>query len=71
MKLKKLNNCIKKCGRLAGATPWLCMSCLTGIAKQIVIFESSTINTNDENFGIKRIINKIQKKSRKAYKKYQ
>lgn len=61
--------CIKKCGKEAGATPWLCFPCF-----RVLTFEWAKWHYGDDGLyfetKLKRFRNRTQKNSRKAFKKH-
>jgi len=59
--------CIRGCGKPAGATPWLCLFCLKKLIHEWVIF---TYETSNPELHEKRVMNKLQRKTRKAFKRH-
>lgn len=60
--------CIRNCNRLACATPWLCFPCFYVVTKQWVIFHYTEYDEERSAALLKKTRNKIQRKSRKAFK---
>lgn len=63
--------CLRCKSQFPGATPWLCMSCLKDLVHEILRFQK--LSLHEEFFAQKKKakLNRIQSKSRKAWKRSQ